>query len=76
MIALRKVQGIRRRLGGSGNIADPFPAKPKGMRSATYERLHDEYLDAFEEHLSEMAAHYGRIDKVTSKALKSLGLGK
>ena len=37
--ALRRAQRIRRRLGGSANMTMPFPAKPKGMRWCTYERL-------------------------------------
>lgn len=27
------------KLGGSGNLLEPFPDKPKGMVWATYERL-------------------------------------
>jgi hypothetical protein len=37
--ALRKVQAIRVKLGGSGSMADFFPPKPKGMHYRTYERL-------------------------------------
>ncbi len=36
---LRRAQAIRRRLGGSASTLDPFPAKPKGMRWTTYQRL-------------------------------------
>jgi hypothetical protein len=36
---LRKVQGIRERLGGSGNLSMPFPPKPKGMHYETYYRI-------------------------------------
>ena len=36
---LRKAQGIRKRLGGTANMLDEFPKKPKGMHWRTYERL-------------------------------------
>jgi hypothetical protein len=36
---LGKAQGIRMRLGGSANMLDDFPKKPKGMHWRTYERL-------------------------------------
>ena len=37
--ALRRVQAIRMKLGGSGSMAEPFPGKPKGMHRRTYQRL-------------------------------------
>jgi hypothetical protein len=30
---------IRLRLGGSPNLFDPFPDKPKGLHKSTYKRL-------------------------------------
>ena len=36
---LRRSQAIRKKLGGSGSMAEPFPAKPKGMHWSTYLRL-------------------------------------
>ena len=39
MRLLSKAQKIRRRLGGSASLMDPFPAKPKGMHWRTYDRL-------------------------------------
>ena len=37
--ALMRAQRIRIKLGGSGSLNEPFPAKPKGMHWRTYERL-------------------------------------
>ena len=39
---------IRRSLGGSGSLDEPFPKKPSGMHQSTYERLierHDAYIE-------------------------------
>jgi hypothetical protein len=37
--SLSKAQRLRQRLGGSRNMAQPFPDKPKGMHWTTYHRL-------------------------------------
>lgn len=37
-----KAQRIRRRLGGSASLIEPFPRKPWGMHWRTYERLQEE----------------------------------
>lgn len=37
--ALRRAQTIHMRLGGTGSMAEKFPAKPKGMHWTTYLRL-------------------------------------
>ena len=37
--AHRRAQKIRKRLGGSVNMTEPFPEKPKGMHLKTYMRL-------------------------------------
>ena len=38
---MRKARKIRYRLGGSGNLIEPFPDKPKNMHWKTYWRLRD-----------------------------------
>lgn len=37
--AMRRAQAIRQRLGGSANLFEPFPVRPKGARRKTYWRL-------------------------------------
>jgi hypothetical protein len=49
--ALHRAQDIRRRLGGSANMTEPFPEKPKGMHWKTYERLLWEHHEAEMEQL-------------------------
>ena len=37
--AMGRVQSLRARLGGSANLLEPFPPRPKHMQSRTYARL-------------------------------------
>jgi hypothetical protein len=62
--ALHRAQDIRRRLGGSANMLEPFPKKPKGMRWSTYERLWWEHHEAEMEQLVGMREW---LDKLESK---------
>ena len=36
---IRQARKIRMKLGGSANLCEPFPEKPKGMHRRTYQRL-------------------------------------
>jgi hypothetical protein len=59
-----KAQAIRHKLGGSRSLLDPFPDKPKGMRWATYARLHSAALDSEAEHWQALS---GWIDRSNAK---------
>ena len=54
--ALRRAQKIRKRLGGSANMMEQFPEKPKGMHWWTCVRLWWEHHDADIEPLVVMQA--------------------
>ena len=56
---LTKAQDIRRNLGGSASLLDPFPDKPKGMHWATYWRLRDQSERAANRALGVMAERLG-----------------
>jgi hypothetical protein len=49
--ALRRAQKVRKRLGGSANMMEPFPEKPKGMHHDTYMSLWQEHHEPEMEHL-------------------------
>jgi len=61
--ALHKCRRIRRRLGGSANLTEPFPEKPKGMYHKTYWRLLLEYEKAAEEYTKALIADLERLTK-------------
>jgi hypothetical protein len=61
--AFHKAQSIRERLGGSANMMEPFPEKPKGMHRQTYERLFWEHHEAEMEQLAGMREWLDRFEK-------------
>ena len=61
--ALHKAQSIRKHLGGSANMMEPFPEKPKGMHWETYERLWWEHHEAEMKQLAGMREWLDKFEK-------------
>jgi hypothetical protein len=61
--ALHKAQAIRERLGGSANMMEPFPERPKGMHHETYWGLWWEHHEAEMEQLAGMREWLDKFEK-------------
>ena len=61
--AWRRAQKIRQRLGGSANMMEPFPERPKGMHHDTYMRLFLEHHKAEWEHLAGMREELDKLKR-------------
>ena len=61
--ALRRAQRIRQRLGGSANMMEAFPERPKGMHLDTYMRRFWEHHEAEMKHLASMRERLDRLKK-------------
>ena len=64
MLSGYSCHGIRVELGGSANMMEPFPEKPKGMHHDTYMRLFWEHHEAEMEQLASMREW---LDKLQQK---------
>jgi hypothetical protein len=61
--ALHKAQAIRERLGGSANMMELFPEKPKGMHWSTYEQLFRKHCEAEMEQLIGIREWIDKLEK-------------
>jgi hypothetical protein len=61
--ALHRAQKIRERLGGSANMMEPFPEKPKGMHHDSYMKLWWKHHEAEMEQLAGMREWIDKFEK-------------
>jgi hypothetical protein len=62
-VAERKCQRIRRKLGGSLRVDEPFPERPKRMNHRTYLHLFEEYEKAREEYTQALDHYAERLTR-------------
>ena len=61
--ALHKARRIRQRLGGSANLMEPVPARPKGMHRKTYHRLLQDCTAAEMEYLRTSGERFEKLTR-------------
>ena len=66
---LHRCQRIRTKLGGSPNMSEPFPEKPKGMHWKTYSRLYGLHEAAWAEYVGALAVEVGQLSARMSVVL-------
>lgn len=65
--ALRRAQTIRKQLGGSANMFELFPPKPKGMHWRTYISLQRESIQLGEQSVIHMKKRMGMAERMLEK---------
>lgn len=68
--ALRRAQAIRKKLGGSANMLELFPPKPKGMHWRTYERLRAQAMDSEYQSNLHMMEKFNMFERLLEKVDK------
>ncbi len=71
--AVFRAQKIRMGLGGSANMLEPFPERPKGMHLDTYMRLYWEHHEVEMQHLAGMQERLDNVREGLDELEKRVG---
>ena len=69
--AISRAQKLRMRLGGSANLLEPFPERPRGMHRITYYRLSAKAMAAQERSIALEIDHLHRLSRPFPTLLSS-----